>query len=300
LTDGLGKRQAGTIHVYSPDKILAGQRVHIIPELAFDPAIKYLLLDETIGVPQPDLSNRAWLPWYNHRDWDDFVANSNPLGYARTFDLWVGTTTYDNFSVGSWETAFTSYYNERGQLDVYSSDGREIFMSRRAHHAYRWFKGLRWGGNYCTYDFGPGWPPSWEASANSAANTWNVAGSNCSFILSAGSYNYLATEYRSDLPRIPAWTYIYCYTGTTQLAQTVTSLNIYLPWSTTGASGTNDVQNVVAHEFGHWLSLDDLYDCTHSEKTMHAYIDLNVGETKKRTLHNDDIKGIKYIYGPYP
>jgi len=31
-------------------------------------------------------------------------------------------------------------------------------------------------------------------------------------------------------------------------------------WSLTGEAGKMDVQNIMTHEFGHWCSLDDLYE----------------------------------------
>jgi len=68
-------------------------------------------------------------------------------------------------------------------------------------------------------------------------------------------------------------------------------------WRTDGAAGGYDVQNVMTHELGHSLSLDDLYTSPDSEKTMYGYA--ASGETKKRTLHQDDIDGIRYLYpGP--
>ncbi|MEE8640209.1 MAG: matrixin family metalloprotease, partial [bacterium] len=66
-------------------------------------------------------------------------------------------------------------------------------------------------------------------------------------------------------------------------------------WSATGQSGRMDVQNINAHETGHNLVLADLYDSASREFTMYGYV--ANGETKKRTLHQDDINGIRYIYG---
>ena len=64
--------------------------------------------------------------------------------------------------------------------------------------------------------------------------------------------------------------------------------------SATGEAGKYDVQNIATHEFGHTLSLGDLYGSGDTEKTMYGYS--SPGETKKRTLHQDDIDGICYIY----
>jgi len=71
-------------------------------------------------------------------------------------------------------------------------------------------------------------------------------------------------------------------------------------WSTTGSAGTYDVQNIATHELGHSLSLRDIYGDIGDEeydtaKTMYGYG--ATGETKKRTLHPDDIDGILWIYG---
>jgi hypothetical protein len=65
-------------------------------------------------------------------------------------------------------------------------------------------------------------------------------------------------------------------------------------WRTDGSSGAYDVQNIGTHEFGHSLSLADLYNAADSEKTMYGYG--SAGETKKRSLHQDDIDGITYLY----
>lgn len=72
--------------------------------------------------------------------------------------------------------------------------------------------------------------------------------------------------------------------------------NTYYTWSITsgGETGKFDVQSVATHEFGHWLTLYDLYESTDSEKTMYQWTASN--EIKKRSLHSDDIAGIKYIY----
>jgi len=70
--------------------------------------------------------------------------------------------------------------------------------------------------------------------------------------------------------------------------------NTYYPWSTDGSPGTFDVQNVATHEHGHSLCLADLYTGSDSEKTM--YGNAGYGETKKSTLHQDDINAITYLY----
>ncbi|WP_347274777.1 carboxypeptidase regulatory-like domain-containing protein [Candidatus Kuenenia sp.] len=65
-------------------------------------------------------------------------------------------------------------------------------------------------------------------------------------------------------------------------------------WSTDTSSDKFDVQNVGTHELGHSLSLEDLYRNSDSGKTMYGYG--SPGDTSQRTLHQDDMDGITYLY----
>lgn len=88
---------------------------------------------------------------------------------------------------------------------------------------------------------------------------------------------------------------LYWYNTTTgEIGDSDIRFNTTYPWSTLGSSGYYDVQNIAAHELGHSLSLDNLYDSADSEKTMYGYS--SVGETKKRSLDPDDVAGIAYLY----
>jgi hypothetical protein len=71
--------------------------------------------------------------------------------------------------------------------------------------------------------------------------------------------------------------------------------NNFYAWSTSGESGKMDVQNIITHEMGHCLILNDLYNSYQSEMTMYGYS--TYGETKKQTLETGDKDGIKHIYG---
>lgn len=74
--------------------------------------------------------------------------------------------------------------------------------------------------------------------------------------------------------------------------------NSDLPWAVNalGVEGNQfDVQNVITHEFGHSLFLDDLYMPPASELTMLGYT--AIGETKKRNLGLGDILGLQALYG---
>ena len=62
-----------------------------------------------------------------------------------------------------------------------------------------------------------------------------------------------------------------------------------------------DVQNIMTHEAGHWLVLDDIYNATPGFRggdenlTMYGYAAEN--ELKKRSLEFGDVFGIRLIYG---
>jgi len=94
---------------------------------------------------------------------------------------------------------------------------------------------------------------------------------------------------------VTVWWYAYWGGEYTRILHNDTCYNGYnFSWSDAGAGGMMDIQNISAHEFGHNLVLGDIYDGYASEYTMYGY-GAN-GETKKRTLHQDDINGIQFLY----
>ncbi|MFQ6105069.1 MAG: matrixin family metalloprotease [Candidatus Glassbacteria bacterium] len=75
--------------------------------------------------------------------------------------------------------------------------------------------------------------------------------------------------------------------------ETDISFNSNYLWNCEGNPSWNemDVQNIATHELGHSLGLGHT---SYYNATMYAYADY--GETKKRSLHWDDIDGIEYLY----
>ncbi|MBN2287343.1 MAG: matrixin family metalloprotease [Tissierellales bacterium] len=86
------------------------------------------------------------------------------------------------------------------------------------------------------------------------------------------------------------------YDDTGQIIECDLRFNSTYSWSATIQCPGNkwDVRSVATHEIGHWLFLGDLKGGGDTEKTMYAYMD--IGETKKRTLHSDDIAGVLFLY----
>lgn len=157
------------------------------------------------------------------------------------------------------------------------------------------YSGKRWWGTtqYTKYDSSV--PNSWidNGALYGARKAWNDSGSRFRLYHDNSSLNIVkAGQYGTTgwLAQATVWTNIIGY-----ISKAEVKFNLSYPWSVTGTAGTYDVQNIAAHEFGHWLQLNDLYSATDSYKTMYGYA--AKGETVKRTLHSDDISGIKHIYG---
>jgi hypothetical protein len=78
-------------------------------------------------------------------------------------------------------------------------------------------------------------------------------------------------------------------------------MNTMYKWSLNGAARTMDVQNIVTHEFGHWVGLADIYPDSVNFLpndiwlTMYGYS--SYGVTYQRTLGQGDINGIQAVYG---
>ena len=91
-----------------------------------------------------------------------------------------------------------------------------------------------------------------------------------------------------------AVTFTWYDTSTGEITDSDILLSTSYSWSASGAPGSMDVQNIVTHESGHMLSLEDLYGAGDSAKTMYGFA--SAGETKKRTLDPDDAAGISHLY----
>ena len=101
---------------------------------------------------------------------------------------------------------------------------------------------------------------------------------------------YFESNWTQD-PNILAMTYNWASSDTGELVHFDMAINIeYSDWQTNGGADTHDLQNAIAHEFGHAVGLG------HSEvpeATMAPTAPL--GETQKRDLHDDDIQGLQHL-----
>jgi hypothetical protein len=76
-----------------------------------------------------------------------------------------------------------------------------------------------------------------------------------------------------------------------------TEINDDYLWGMNGESNRMDVTSIGVSFFGHWLSLNSLYELDDSTQSMYAYF--SYGETSKRTLEWGDAMGIRYPYYYY-
>lgn len=169
-------------------------------------------------------------------------------------------------------------------------------------------KDIKWKNSNATYYINTSGGPSGSLSAIEAGmQTWTEVGSSDFSFVSGGTTSSTAHGENNGSNIVTFGTLSvgivaenrYWYRTRPrnregELLDSDVRFNTYYSWSTTGASGTFDVQNVGTHEHGHSLCLADLYSGVDSEKTMYGYV--SAGEIKKQILDLDDVNGITYLY----
>ncbi|MDZ7698922.1 MAG: matrixin family metalloprotease [Deltaproteobacteria bacterium] len=166
-------------------------------------------------------------------------------------------------------------------------------------------KDIKWSTSSASYRINTSGGPSGSLSAIQASmQTWNdVSTSSFTFVYGGTSsssscgtndgVNRTCFNSMGSTGTLAVNT-IWYYTSTGRIVDTDIEFNTDYTYETDGSSTAYDVQNIGTHEFGHSLSLADLYSSSDSEKTMYGYG--SKGETKKRTLAQDDKDGITYLY----
>ena len=159
------------------------------------------------------------------------------------------------------------------------------------------YSGLHWPSGSVGYSvYTTGGPLGAGAAVRAGFQPWNGAGAAFSFVYGGGGVNAVSWGPIDGPGGTLAITYIYYRASSNIIYECQTTFDTAESWGTDGSASKYDVQNVAAHESGHWLSLDDLYQDQYSDMTMYGYASL--GETKKRTLAWGDIAGIQFIYPP--
>lgn len=162
---------------------------------------------------------------------------------------------------------------------------------------------LKWPSKQAAYLISETNGPAGSATAIIAGmNTWNAAGSSFNFIYAGSHSGAPYGEYDGqnicDFGPLSSGTIamntIWYNSTTGEILDADIRFNTNYGWTIGGSASTFDVQNIATHELGHTLSLADLYSAADTEKTMYGYG--SYGETGARTLHSDDIAGIRYLY----
>jgi len=190
---------------------------------------------------------------------------------------------------------YTSSAEERDRIianysNVYVYDGPAFYVP--TPESSFGYSGMRWPGTstYWSLDNVSPVPVAWIPAIEASAATWSSSGSRFRFIRNESIGDQtgctVASKYMGPTYGIgTSFT-----TPGSQMTKVYTVLNTYYALGV-----TYDVQNLMTHEFGHWLRLIDLNASWDTEKTMYGWG--AAGETKKRSLHPADSGGIKYIYG---
>ncbi len=156
-----------------------------------------------------------------------------------------------------------------------------------------WSSGPAWQYHHADYVVGGSIPSSWVAPIVNSASTWaNVTTSSFYFTKVTSGNSSIGKGAIPD-PSFIAVTTIY---GNPTITRVTTVFDYTDPWDPNfpPASNKYGVHNVMTHEFGHWLDLNDQYGGSCTEVTMYGYIAL--GETKKQTLETADRDGISWQY----
>ncbi|MFZ5858595.1 MAG: hypothetical protein ACOYZ6_17340 [Chloroflexota bacterium] len=143
-------------------------------------------------------------------------------------------------------------------------------------------------------------PTSWGTSLYNAAQTWtNVTPSPFSFVTSSQTENTISLGTVANY--VPAVTTI-VYQGATIL-KTYTvfnndTSNFLFDTSIPPSPNSYSVQEIMTHEFGHWLSLDDVptYDDGVNCTAVTMFGGVSPGETNKMTLEAADIEAVNWQY----
>lgn len=148
-------------------------------------------------------------------------------------------------------------------------------------------------------------------SSNAFTQWKNAVGGKVA--ISKTSFNTRTDRARYDGQNIIAWgrtssnalavTYTWYYTSGSlagQAAEEDTIFNKQYPWFWNSSnyactdSNSYDAQNILTHETGHWMGLNDTYTSDFVNNTMFGYG--SKGEVKKDTLTTGDTQGVQAIY----
>lgn len=136
-------------------------------------------------------------------------------------------------------------------------------------------------------------PESWIPSIQNAALTWtNITPSQFTLSQDQESPRFIDLGPIDKSALYIALTSVYASPNV--ITNVTTTFDEDDNFDVPPASNSYHVQNVMTHEFGHWLKLDDIYETGCGDVTM--WHGISYGETKKVTLELADITGANWQY----
>ena len=144
-----------------------------------------------------------------------------------------------------------------------------------------------------------------EANIRRAAGTWGeVDGADIHFDVGLTDESgtghdgqalvYFQDDWQAD-PNLLALTSNWSTSDGTIISFDIAINETHHEWSLSGESGKADLQNTMAHEFGHVLGLG--HETHEEEATM--WSSSRAGEILKRDLHTADEVGVVFLYGEH-
>lgn len=135
-------------------------------------------------------------------------------------------------------------------------------------------------------------PLAWDVPFAHAMSAWNAANARFRFQIGSAGHD-LALKYLWFDSAL-ALTYIREGSATITTDRD-TDFNSKYSWDVNGDPNKYDAWSTVAHELGHWLTLDDERNLSDYYNTM--YFQADKGQTFRRSLEANDLSGIRAIYG---
>ncbi|MBL0385241.1 matrixin family metalloprotease [Tumebacillus sp. ITR2] len=145
-----------------------------------------------------------------------------------------------------------------------------------------------------------GFAPETKQAISNAAGQWNTAGAGSLVFQSLPEHSlttYPVLNNENDITRgnrgigYLMETSTRTNSSTNKIIEADIDINVYYPFASDGSSGNYDVGANITHELGHLLGLAHSVD---PEATM--FDQSALGETKKRTIEQDDKNGILFLY----
>jgi len=215
-------------------------------------------------------------------------------------DIGLAVEDVPTFAADEKVSLFLVLSNEPGVFEVLgNSQGKTTLSKGGKYYSY---SGLHRSPAECNYYINTDLS-AWSDALQAGGTTWSGAGSAFRFYYkgttgnTGPTYDGVNVIWENDLGSggTIAANYYWYNRRTKIVSENDIIFNNYYTWSTSGEAGMMDVQNIITHEMGHCLILDDLYSSYQSEMTMYGYS--TYGEIKKQTLETGDKDGIKHIYG---